>query len=323
MSHSASSVSPTIASAGEKKSIFRLKALRSYAGRKQQTASYTLVAPRSLYLLWLLALLTVFIGVITWLSKIPVYIPAVAVITDRPASQDEPAIILVFVPADQFGNLRVEQNVVLNPNAFPHGAIAKIFAIEPELLNAQAAQKRFDLRIKPSNVGEHEAVALARLVRPDSSMFPDNRSDPIQVWVQIDSKPVVSLFPSIRRAIQPTGTQTVSCGRNPQTITTKKEEDCMCKLDVVRAWKDEDYRMGLSEAERRMLPANPAGLIEISDIELGAVAGGEEGGPGGMSFPGVCSCFGGCQSQFFQICSADWRPCTIDVFFCPLFPIET
>ena len=82
----------------------------------------------------------------------------------------------------------------------------------------------------------------------------------------------------------------------------------MCKLDVVRAWKDEDYRMSLSEAERKMLPGNPAGLIEISDSELGAVGGGV--GPGGMSFPGVCSCFGGCQSKFFQICSGDWAPCT-------------
>ena len=90
----------------------------------------------------------------------------------------------------------------------------------------------------------------------------------------------------------------------------------MCKFDVVRAWKDEDYRMSLSEAERRMLPTNPAGLIEISDGELGAVAGGEAG----ISFIGVCSCFGGCQSEFF--CSGDWMPCTIGPFFCPIFPID-
>jgi len=43
----------------------------------------------------------------------------------------------------------------------------------------------------------------------------------------------------------------------------------MCKSDVVRAWKDEDYRMTLSEAERMILPANPAGPLEISDSQLG------------------------------------------------------
>src|SRR6185295_20353394 len=94
------------------------------------------------------------------------------------------------------------------------------------------------------------------------------------------------------------GRQAVFSGRYPfkqQTNNKTKEEVCMSKLDVVRAWKDEDYRMSLSEAERRMLPCNPAGLIEISDSDLGAVGGGV--GPGGMSFPGVCSCFGGCQSE--------------------------
>ncbi|HEV8487003.1 MAG TPA: mersacidin/lichenicidin family type 2 lantibiotic [Blastocatellia bacterium] len=94
----------------------------------------------------------------------------------------------------------------------------------------------------------------------------------------------------------------------------------MCRLDVIRAWKDEDYRMSLSEAERRMLPTNPAGLIDISDSELGAVAGGLEAG--GMSFPGVCSCFGGCQSEFYGICSGDWAPCTGGPFYCPLFPVD-
>lgn len=83
----------------------------------------------------------------------------------------------------------------------------------------------------------------------------------------------------------------------------------MSKLDVVRAWKDEDYLMSLNEAERKMLPTNPAGIIEISDSELGAVDGGA--GPGGISFPGVCSCFGNCQSEFFQICSGDFGFCPV------------
>ena len=89
----------------------------------------------------------------------------------------------------------------------------------------------------------------------------------------------------------------------------------MCNPEIIRAWKDEDYRMSLSEAERKSVPANPAGLIEISDRDLGAVAGGEGlGGGEGMSFPGVCSCFGGCGSELFQMCSGD-------IFSCPLILI--
>lgn len=94
----------------------------------------------------------------------------------------------------------------------------------------------------------------------------------------------------------------------------------MCKSDVVRAWKDEDYRMSLSEAERRMLPANPAGLIEISDSELGAVSGGEDR-PAVFSWPAICSCFGNCPSQFLQICSGDFFNCpTSGMYLCPWLP---
>jgi mersacidin/lichenicidin family type 2 lantibiotic len=43
---------------------------------------------------------------------------------------------------------------------------------------------------------------------------------------------------------------------------------------IIRAWKDEDYRLSLSEAERAALPQNPVGDIELSDEELLGIAGG-------------------------------------------------
>jgi mersacidin/lichenicidin family type 2 lantibiotic len=49
----------------------------------------------------------------------------------------------------------------------------------------------------------------------------------------------------------------------------------MRKLDIVRAWKDEEYFNSLTEAERRLLPQNPAGLVELSDDDLGVAAGGQ------------------------------------------------
>jgi mersacidin/lichenicidin family type 2 lantibiotic len=48
----------------------------------------------------------------------------------------------------------------------------------------------------------------------------------------------------------------------------------MSKRNVIRAWKDPAYRNSLNEAERSAIPANPAGAIEISDEDLGKVAGG-------------------------------------------------
>jgi mersacidin/lichenicidin family type 2 lantibiotic len=43
---------------------------------------------------------------------------------------------------------------------------------------------------------------------------------------------------------------------------------------IIRAWKDEEYRASLSEAERALLPDHPAGLIELADTDLDQVTGG-------------------------------------------------
>jgi len=39
----------------------------------------------------------------------------------------------------------------------------------------------------------------------------------------------------------------------------------MTNSDVIRAWKDEDYRMSLSADELELVPENPAGLVEFFD----------------------------------------------------------
>jgi mersacidin/lichenicidin family type 2 lantibiotic len=47
----------------------------------------------------------------------------------------------------------------------------------------------------------------------------------------------------------------------------------MSNIDIVRAWKDEDYCSSLSDAERAELPDNPAGLVELSFADLKEVGG--------------------------------------------------
>lgn len=61
------------------------------------------------------------------------------------------------------------------------------------------------------------------------------------------------------------------------------------KFDVVRAWKDENYRQNLSEEQRNLLPANPAGEAELADADLQAVYGGWVGGAGAGALAGASS----------------------------------
>jgi mersacidin/lichenicidin family type 2 lantibiotic len=45
-------------------------------------------------------------------------------------------------------------------------------------------------------------------------------------------------------------------------------------IDVVRAWRDEEYRNSLTEEERADLPENPAGVAVVSDSVLRSLSGG-------------------------------------------------
>jgi mersacidin/lichenicidin family type 2 lantibiotic len=43
---------------------------------------------------------------------------------------------------------------------------------------------------------------------------------------------------------------------------------------IIQAWKDPDFRPGLTAEERSLLPENPAGLLELDEADLAQVAGG-------------------------------------------------
>jgi mersacidin/lichenicidin family type 2 lantibiotic len=47
----------------------------------------------------------------------------------------------------------------------------------------------------------------------------------------------------------------------------------MSRMDVIRAWRDPEYRATLSSEERSRLPSNPVGLVELTDEELGRASG--------------------------------------------------
>ncbi|HEY7124231.1 MAG TPA: mersacidin/lichenicidin family type 2 lantibiotic [Ktedonobacterales bacterium] len=64
----------------------------------------------------------------------------------------------------------------------------------------------------------------------------------------------------------------------------------MSNVDIVRAWKDAEYRQGLSAEEQTLLPEHPAGAIELPDEDLAQVAGAVSG-EDCFTFPNHCLTF--------------------------------
>jgi len=51
----------------------------------------------------------------------------------------------------------------------------------------------------------------------------------------------------------------------------------MREQDIIRAWKDKQFRKSLSEEQQALLPDSPVGRIELDENELMGVNGGTQG----------------------------------------------
>ena len=51
----------------------------------------------------------------------------------------------------------------------------------------------------------------------------------------------------------------------------------MSNQQIIRAWKDAEYRANLSEAARASLPAHPAGWMEVANSDLNPPMAGAKG----------------------------------------------
>jgi mersacidin/lichenicidin family type 2 lantibiotic len=70
----------------------------------------------------------------------------------------------------------------------------------------------------------------------------------------------------------------------------------MSHENIIRAWKDENFRNSLSETERVQLPDHPVGSVELTDTDLKAAAGGRP-----YSYYGDCD-----YSTFVAGCTNIW-----------------
>ena len=68
-------------------------------------------------------------------------------------------------------------------------------------------------------------------------------------------------------------------------------------IDVVRAWRDEEYRNSLTEQERASLPENPAGIATVDNSALRSITG------------GVRSVTTPCETRFVDSCVKPGQQC--------------
>ncbi len=59
----------------------------------------------------------------------------------------------------------------------------------------------------------------------------------------------------------------------------------MSQVDIIRAWRDDDYRLSLTADEQAQLPTSPVGAMELTEAELDLATGGSV-----VEEPNTCAC---------------------------------
>lgn len=179
------------------RSIFRQRALDHYMQRQDGHVVLRLVSPHMFLSLWLLLLLAVSGGVLTWTIQMPVMIQGKGLIVQRKAADGktsrEGSVLLLF-PPDQRASLKVGQPVSVT---IPSAGItfhSSIQTIEEGVMSPTEIGAQFDSQLPLAMTIVGPAVVAVAPVEPMSALRTYLGSQ-CQVQVQIGSRSVLSLVP--------------------------------------------------------------------------------------------------------------------------------
>jgi len=182
--------------------IFRVAALRHYRQAREQAVLPRFVAPRVFLFLWILLGLLLLSGLAAWFVQVPVYASGQAVVLDG-SDLAEPltgeAVIVAFLPPEDFPRLRTGQPLLLREGRTGERVSRPILVVEPRIYSPGAAQRHFALPAGAAQtVSQPAAVVLARF-EPASPALPAAAyvGSTYRADVPVGSRRLLSLLPVV------------------------------------------------------------------------------------------------------------------------------
>ena len=181
--------------------IFRIEALRHYLEGRDNPSLPRLVSPPTFLFMWLLLLLLVAAALTAMIAEVPIYSPAAVVVTENPLdlehSPHKPHLV-VFLPGQEWPRLELGNRVSIRINGGSERLVGSITAIEPQLINPKAAEKRFNLgAAAASRLDEPKAVAFVEFDPPGELLRSSYLGSVYDAEVETGRRRLISLFPVI------------------------------------------------------------------------------------------------------------------------------
>ena len=187
-----------------KRTIFREDAVRRYGQRQQETVLPHYLSVRPPHALWILLIVLVLSGVLTWLVQLPIRVSALAMVVEPPPSgqgvQDEIALA-VLLPAAYHTQLHAGRFLFLQFDPADAWLRRPIIAVESRLWGPQEIQQQFKLNANPMPIAVQPAtVAIVRLEPvPPRLVVPAQLGSVYQVEVEVGRRRMLSLLPLVNQ----------------------------------------------------------------------------------------------------------------------------
>ncbi len=182
--------------------IFRPEALRRHLSRRDQAVFPKLASPRIFMFLWLLLGFLLTGAFLVWLTRVPVYAAARAVVVPKQTSNPQEGrdvVMLVFSAPQNLSLLKVGQKVFIKTTEGTEQMRGSLFAVEPQVLSVQAVRDRYEVDIA-SQVQGATAVAMARFEKlPEDPLLSNYPSGHYPVKIEVGTNRAVTFFPIVGR----------------------------------------------------------------------------------------------------------------------------
>lgn len=183
--------------ASSNRSIFRERAIEKYVQKQELNVVLRLVSPPIYKFLWALLLLSVCAGALVWSIQEPVIAQGKGIVVQQKATtakNGQNIVVLLLLPTDQQGNVKVGQPVTVSIATSNITFHTTITSVEAGVMSPAAISTQINLQISQAQILSGPAIVALAPVEPMSLAMAYLGSQ-CQVQVQVGTESALSMLP--------------------------------------------------------------------------------------------------------------------------------
>ncbi len=174
-----------------KRSIFRGQALQKYRQNQEKSVLPHLIAPPVFFFFWILLVIFVSAGVLTWLGQIPLYVTGSGVVLDKsslPHQKNDDATAVILLTAIDASHVRVGLPSQVQIGSTGLQITRPIDSVSSAILSPSEVHQRYGITMNDPA----EVVSLRLGPTISEKIY---AGSPVHVQIQVGSRRLLSLFP--------------------------------------------------------------------------------------------------------------------------------